>query len=113
MPTSDEEQVEESEKSIEKNLKENSDIPQAKAVVPIREYVPPIPFPLKLHKYKLEKQFSKFIEVFKKLQINIPFADTLAQMPSYAKFMKEILSNKMKLEDYGTVMLTEECSARL
>ncbi|KAL2471066.1 Aspartic peptidase domain containing protein [Abeliophyllum distichum] len=34
-------------------------------------------------------------------------------MPSYAKFMKEILSNKRKLEEYETVMFTEECSAIL
>ena len=32
-------------------------------------------------------------------------------MPSYAKFLKEILSNKKKLEDNETVMLTAECSA--
>ncbi|XP_020258189.1 uncharacterized protein LOC109834561 [Asparagus officinalis] len=32
-------------------------------------------------------------------------------MPSYAKFLKEILSNKRKLEEYETVALTEECSA--
>ena len=32
-------------------------------------------------------------------------------MPSYVKFMKEILSNKRKMEDYETVALTEECSA--
>lgn len=51
--------------------------------------------------------------MFKKLHINIPFADALAQMPSYAKFMKDILSNKRKLEDHETVMLTEECSAIL
>ncbi|XP_050895593.1 uncharacterized protein LOC127102237 [Lathyrus oleraceus] len=32
-------------------------------------------------------------------------------MPSYAKFLKEILSNKKKLEDNETVTLTAECSA--
>ncbi|XP_050919503.1 uncharacterized protein LOC127137048 [Lathyrus oleraceus] len=32
-------------------------------------------------------------------------------MPSYDKFLKEILSNKKKLEDDETVMLTAECSA--
>ncbi|XP_073124805.1 uncharacterized protein [Henckelia pumila] len=55
--------------------------------------------------------FAKFLEVFKKLHINIPFADVLLQMPSYAKFLKDILSNKRKLEEYETVNLTEECSA--
>ncbi|XP_058761198.1 uncharacterized protein LOC131634545 [Vicia villosa] len=32
-------------------------------------------------------------------------------MPSYARFLEEILSNKKKLEDNETVMLTAECSA--
>jgi len=31
-------------------------------------------------------------------------------MPKYAKFMKEILRNKRKLEDHEMVMLNEECS---
>ena len=34
-------------------------------------------------------------------------------MPSYVKFMKDILSNKRKLEDYETVALTKKCSANL
>ncbi|XP_058000723.1 uncharacterized protein LOC131178800 [Hevea brasiliensis] len=37
----------------------------------------------------------------------------ISQLPSYAKFLKEILSNKRRLEDYETVALTEECSALL
>ena len=49
--------------------------------------------------------------MFKKLEINIPFADALAQMPNYVKFMKEIMSNKRKLEAYGIVNLFENCSA--
>ena len=53
------------------------------------------------------------MEVFKKLHINIPFADALEQMPSYVKFMKDILSQKRKLVDFETVNLIEECSAIL
>ena len=34
-------------------------------------------------------------------------------MPSYVKFMKTILASKKKLEEYGTITLTEECSAVL
>lgn len=30
-------------------------------------------------------------------------------MPTYAKFLKEILNNKKKLEEYETVSLNEEC----
>ena len=70
-----------------------------------------IPYPQRLVNNKLDKQFSRFLDVFRKLHINIPFAEALEQMPSYAKFMKEIISRKRKLEDYETIALTEECSA--
>ena len=33
-----------------------------------------VPYPQRLRKNKLDKQFTKFMEVFKKLHINIPFA---------------------------------------
>ncbi|XP_073119897.1 uncharacterized protein [Henckelia pumila] len=42
-----------------------------------------------------------------------PCKDALAQIPSYAKFLKEILANKRKLTNLGTVNLNEECSAVL
>ncbi|XP_073153675.1 uncharacterized protein [Henckelia pumila] len=54
---------------------------------------------------------TRIAEVFKKLNINIPFADALMSMPSYAKFLKEILSNKRKLEEHAMISLTENCSA--
>ena len=34
-------------------------------------------------------------------------------MPSYVKFMKDILSKKRRLSDFETVNLTEECNAIL
>ena len=73
----------------------------------------PISYPQRLKKSKLDKQFTKFLEVFKKLHINIPFTDALEQMPSYVKFMKEILSKKRRLSEFEIVNLTEECSAIL
>ncbi|XP_075473971.1 uncharacterized protein LOC142505031 [Primulina tabacum] len=72
--------------------------------------IPP-PFPAALKKAKLDALFGKFLEVFKELNINIPFADALMQMPSYAKFLKDILAKKRKLEDHMTVNLTENCPA--
>ena len=53
------------------------------------------------------------MDIFKKLHINIPFAEALEQMPGYVKFMKDVLSKKRKLGDYETVALLEECSAIL
>ncbi|XP_075087722.1 uncharacterized protein LOC142169719 [Nicotiana tabacum] len=60
---------------------------------------------------KLDKQFSKFLDILKQLYINIPFTYALMQMPSYAKFLKEILSSKKKLEEVSVVKLTEKYSA--
>ena len=48
--------------------------------------------------------------MFKKLEINIPFANALAQILNHVKFMEYIMSNKKKLEAYGIVNLTENCS---
>ena len=53
------------------------------------------------------------MDVFKKLHINISFVDVLEQMPSYVKFMKDILSKKRRLSDFKTVNLAEECSVIL
>ena len=51
--------------------------------------------------------------MFKKLEVNIPFVKALAQMSNYVKFMKEIMSNKKKLDAYGTVNLLENYSATI
>ena len=51
-----------------------------------------IPYPQRLRKSNLDKQFTKFLEVFKRLNINIPFAEALEHIPSYVKFMKGIYS---------------------
>ncbi|KAL4350580.1 hypothetical protein AHAS_Ahas10G0156200 [Arachis hypogaea] len=75
------------------------------------KYKPKMPYPQKLQKETKDKQFSKFLEVFRKLQINIPFAEVLEQMPIYVKFMKELLSKKKHLKGDETVVLTKECSA--
>ena len=37
--------------------------------------------------------------------------EAIAQMPKYAKFLKDLISNKKKLDELETVTLTKECSA--
>ena len=61
----------------------------------------------------MDKQFGRFMDIFKKLHINIPFAKALEQMSGYVKFMKDVLPKKRKLGDYETITLSEECSAIL
>ena len=49
--------------------------------------------------------------MFKKLEISIPFVEALAQIPNYAKFMKDIINKKRKLDDCGIVNLLANYSA--
>ena len=70
-----------------------------------------MPFPQRLQKSRREKQFSKFLDIFKKIEIIIPLAEVISQMPLYAKFLKEILSKKRKIAKEGIVNLTATCSA--
>ena len=58
----------------------------------------------------MDDQFSKFLNIFKKIEVNIPFIEALAQMPHYAKFMKDILTKKRKLNEEGVVSLSATCN---
>ncbi|OIS97023.1 hypothetical protein A4A49_60707, partial [Nicotiana attenuata] len=93
------------QKNKGKNVQENELITNPHSV--------PLFFPQKMKREKLDKQFSKFLDILKQLYINISFTEALTQMPSYAKFLKEILSSKRKLEKVSVVKLTEKCSAIL
>ncbi|XP_075474534.1 uncharacterized protein LOC142505433 [Primulina tabacum] len=72
-----------------------------------------LPYPQRFKKKGLDVQFAKFLEIFKKIHINIPFADALEQMPNYAKFIKDVMSKKRKFQEFETMKLTEERSAIL
>ncbi|KAI3773993.1 hypothetical protein L1987_48534 [Smallanthus sonchifolius] len=78
---------------------------------PVRDYTPANPYPGRLKKQKMEEQYGMFLGLFKQLHINLPFVEALAQMPKYARFLKDILTNKRKLEELSQVTLNEECSA--
>ena len=93
-------QTEQPERSCEQKQKEKA-----------RVYTLVVPFPQRLQKARREEQFSKFLDIFKKIKINIPFAEAINQMPNYAKFLKEILSKKRKINEEGIVNLTATCSA--
>ncbi|XP_015944818.1 uncharacterized protein LOC107469948 [Arachis duranensis] len=77
----------------------------------LRSYPPKAPYPQQLKKKGDDSQFSRFLEIFKRLQINIPFAEVIEQMPRYAKFLKELMTKKRSWRNNETVVLTEECSA--
>ncbi|XP_076883253.1 uncharacterized protein LOC143531968 [Bidens hawaiensis] len=79
--------------------------------VPMRVYKLKLPYPDRLVKKNDTEQYSTFLDILRKLHVNIPFIEALASMPKYAKFLKELLTNKSKLEELSNVTLDEECSA--
>ena len=58
------------------------------------------------------EQFGKFVEVIQKLYINIPLLDAI-QVPTYAKYLRDILNNKRPLPTTKVIKLMEECSAAI
>ena len=58
----------------------------------------------------MDEQFGKFIEVIQKLYINIPLLDAI-QVPTYVKYLRDILNNKRPLPTTEVIKLMEECSA--
>ena len=71
-----------------------------------------LPFPEQIRKPATDEQFGKFVEVIKKLYVNIPLLDAM-QVPTYAKYIKDILGNKRTLPTTEVVQLTEECSTAI
>ncbi|XP_070057072.1 uncharacterized protein [Nicotiana tomentosiformis] len=92
---------------VEKKKEENS----RREVLEASKQMHALPFPPKLSKEKLDKQFKKFLDVLKQVHVHLPFTEVLSQMPAYAKFLKKILTKKMKIEETLVVKLTEHCSA--
>ncbi|XP_016195481.1 uncharacterized protein LOC107636491 [Arachis ipaensis] len=75
----------------------------------VKPYAPKLPYPQRLHKEMRDQQFPKFLEIFRKLEINIPLAEAMEQMPLYAKFLKELITKKRSWQEKETVILTQEC----
>ena len=60
----------------------------------------------------MDEQFGKFVEVIQKLSINIPLLDAI-KVPTYAKYLRDILNNKRPLPTTKVIKITEECSVAI
>ncbi|XP_076912620.1 uncharacterized protein LOC143570983 [Bidens hawaiensis] len=66
-------------------------------------YKPKPPYPGRLVRKNDSEQYSRFLDMLKKLHVNISFIEALSNMPKHAKFLKYLLTNKKKLEELSTV----------
>jgi hypothetical protein len=63
---------------------------------------------------KLDNHFEKFVEVVRRLIINMPLLDAL-QVPTYSRYFKDILANKYEIATLGVdhVEMSEQCSVAI
>ena len=72
--------------------------------------VPP-PFPQALRKKKSYVNQTEMLEVLRQVKVNIPLLDMIKQVPTYAKFLKDLCTIKMGLNVNKKAFLTEQVSA--
>ena len=97
--------VEETRKEVEMEpehifLKEDS----------MKHCMPP-PFPQALRTKKKASQQAGILEVLRQVKVNIPLLDIIKQVPTYAKFLKDLCTIKKGLGIEKKAFLTEQVSA--
>ncbi len=66
-------------------------------------------FPQRVRKPSVDEQFARFVEVIQLIHINVPLLDAM-QVPTYARYLKDIFNNKRQLPTMEVVKLMEHCS---
>ncbi|XP_073061693.1 uncharacterized protein [Primulina eburnea] len=69
------------------------------------------PFPSRLEKSKKMDYEKEVLETFRKVEINIPLIDAIKQIPRYAKFLKDLCTNKRRFKSDEKVSVGESVSA--
>ena len=62
-------------------------------------------FPTRNGKQAMDEQFTRFVEMIEKIHVGIPLMDVL-HVPSYAKYIKDIINNKQPIPSTEVVKLT-------
>ncbi|CAN6542031.1 unnamed protein product [Malus baccata var. baccata] len=104
-------ETEKSPKDTELNKKDSDKV--SKEVQNSFNSCVPIPFPRRFKKSKKEQTDKEILDTFRKVQVNLPLLDAIKQVPKYAKFLKELCTNKRRFNDQEIVALSEEVSAVL
>ena len=102
MPMTAEETCKEKEAEPEKRI--NSEDPVKKTLPP------PFPQALRGKKKKIPNQ-AEIWEVLRQVKVNIPLLDMIKQVPTYAKFLKDLCTVKKGLDIEKKAFLTEQVSA--
>jgi len=70
-----------------------------------------VPYPSVPSKKDKERHLARFLDIFKKLEMTMPFGEALQQMPLYSKFLKDMLTRKHKYIHQENIVVEGNCSA--
>ena len=76
-------------------------------------YVPPIPFPGRLQKTKLDQAFREIYDILSWVNVSLPLLEVIENMPTYAKFFKELNSKARKKEFLEKIVISKEASVAM
>ncbi|XP_026399420.1 uncharacterized protein LOC113295288 [Papaver somniferum] len=94
---------------VEKESEHDSDYKNSTDVnVPAPSNVHVAPFPQRLTQQKGGTHYNEMLEMFKRVNINIPFLEAIRQIPTYAKFLKHLCTEKRKHHVHKRAFLIEQ-----
>jgi len=70
-----------------------------------------IPYPVVPSKKEKDRHLVRFLDIFRKLEITMPFGEALQQMPLNSKFLKDMLTRKHKYIHQENIIVEGNCSA--
>ncbi|CAM8914810.1 unnamed protein product [Rhodiola kirilowii] len=70
-----------------------------------------LPFPVHARVQKQHVMDEDVFELFSKVEINIPLLEAIKQIPRYAKFLKELCTNRRRSTKYNQELMSRNVSA--
>ncbi|CAM8907806.1 unnamed protein product [Rhodiola kirilowii] len=70
-----------------------------------------LPFPIPARVLKQHVMDEDMFELFSKVEINIPLLEAIKQIPRYAKFLKELCTNRRRSTRYDQERMSRNVSA--
>lgn len=77
------------------------------SVPKVTSIIPSLPFPSRHAKSQKQECEKVILEIFYKVQVNIPLLDAIKQVSCYAKFLKALCTIKSKLNNNEVISVGE------
>ncbi|EPS69639.1 hypothetical protein M569_05126 [Genlisea aurea] len=77
----------------------------------VRTFYEPPPFPGRFRLQKKQEEEKELLKLFGKIELNIPLIEAIKTVPRYAKFLKDLCTNKRRLKGNECINLNEQVSA--